>query len=185
MHVVQPLNRLVSKRYTTELLGLNRLVLKTPELLLFRRNQRRYYSPLLLHTSNDMQCTCLSKQNKQKHYFSSLNNQHERYNLKQNDIINIHQERYFTKHILDSSPLYMQPYLNLIRFDKPIGAWLLYLPSTWSIAMAAQSGCLPSFKMLAIFGLGAWIMRGAGCVINDMWDSDFDKKVIFLLYLPF
>jgi len=43
--------------------------------------------------------------------------------------------------------------------------------------MAAHNGCLPNFNMLMLFGLGAFIMRGAGCVINDMWDSDFDKKV--------
>lgn len=43
--------------------------------------------------------------------------------------------------------------------------------------MAAQSGCFPDVKMLAVFGVGAVVMRGAGCVINDMWDADFDKKV--------
>merc|ERR1712183_1022846 len=82
-----------------------------------------------------------------------------------------------TKTIYNASPTSIKPYLNLIRFDKPIGTWLLYLPCTWSIAMAAQNGCLPSFKMLALFGTGAFIMRGAGRVINDMWDSEYDKKV--------
>ncbi|XP_073397382.1 4-hydroxybenzoate polyprenyltransferase, mitochondrial isoform X2 [Dendrobates tinctorius] len=57
------------------------------------------------------------------------------------------------------------------------GTWLLYLPCTWSIALAAQPGCLPDFYMLALFGTGAVLMRGAGCTINDMWDKDFDKKV--------
>jgi len=75
------------------------------------------------------------------------------------------------------SPERIKPYLSLVRFEKPIGTWLLYLPCTWSICLAASPGQLPDFKLLALFGLGAFIMRGAGCVINDMWDSDFDKKV--------
>lgn len=58
-----------------------------------------------------------------------------------------------------------------------IGTWLLYLPCTWSIALAADPGCLPDLGMLTLFGAGAVLMRGAGCTINDMWDKDFDKKV--------
>ncbi|XP_005099332.1 4-hydroxybenzoate polyprenyltransferase, mitochondrial isoform X2 [Aplysia californica] len=79
--------------------------------------------------------------------------------------------------ILESSPGSVQPYLRLIRFDKPIGTWLLYWPCTWSIALAAQPGCMPDPKLLALFGAGAFFMRGAGCIINDMWDKDFDAKV--------
>lgn len=74
-------------------------------------------------------------------------------------------------------PKSVQPYLRLMRLDKPIGTWLLYLPCTWSIALAAQPGALPDFYMLALFGTGAVLMRGAGCTINDMWDKDYDKKV--------
>ncbi|XP_037251937.1 4-hydroxybenzoate polyprenyltransferase, mitochondrial isoform X1 [Falco rusticolus] len=59
----------------------------------------------------------------------------------------------------------------------PSGTWLLYLPCTWSIALAAGPGCLPDWHMLALFGVGAVLMRGAGCTINDMWDRDYDKKV--------
>ncbi|CAG5125040.1 unnamed protein product [Candidula unifasciata] len=81
------------------------------------------------------------------------------------------------KLILEASPASLQPYLRLIRFDKPIGTWLLYWPCTWSIALAAQPGCLPDLKMLALFGAGAFFMRGAGCIINDMWDKDYDSKV--------
>lgn len=58
-----------------------------------------------------------------------------------------------------------------------LGTWLLYLPCTWSIGLAADPGCLPDLHMLALFGTGALLMRGAGCTINDMWDKDFDKKV--------
>jgi len=64
-----------------------------------------------------------------------------------------------------------------MRLDKPIGTWLLYLPCTWSIAIAATPGALPDVGMLALFGTGAVLMRGAGCTINDMWDRDFDKNV--------
>ncbi|OCU00117.1 4-hydroxybenzoate polyprenyltransferase, mitochondrial [Xenopus laevis] len=79
--------------------------------------------------------------------------------------------------IVGSMPKNVQPYLKLMRLDKPIGTWLLYLPCTWSISLAAEPGSLPDLNMLALFGTGAVLMRGAGCTINDMWDKDFDKKV--------
>ncbi|XP_067684242.1 4-hydroxybenzoate polyprenyltransferase, mitochondrial-like [Haliotis asinina] len=83
----------------------------------------------------------------------------------------------FTTSILESSPPSVQPYLRLIRFDKPIGTYLLFWPCTWSIAMAADPGYLPDPYFLAMFGAGSFLMRGAGCIINDMWDKDFDKMV--------
>jgi len=43
--------------------------------------------------------------------------------------------------------------------------------------MAAPAGGLPDLSMLALFGTGALIMRGAGCTINDLWDKDIDGKV--------
>lgn len=43
--------------------------------------------------------------------------------------------------------------------------------------MAAPAGQLPDMRLLATFGVGAIIMRGAGCTINDMWDVDFDRQV--------
>lgn len=58
-----------------------------------------------------------------------------------------------------------------------LGTWLLYLPCTWSIALASDPGCLPHLGLLSLFGTGALLMRGAGCTINDMWDKDFDKQV--------
>ena len=57
------------------------------------------------------------------------------------------------------------------------GVWLLYWPCAWSIALAASPQSLPDIKLLALFGTGAFLMRGAGCVINDLWDKDFDKQV--------
>ncbi|MEE6460047.1 hypothetical protein FKM82_000840 [Ascaphus truei] len=79
--------------------------------------------------------------------------------------------------MVGAMPQTVQPYLRLMRLDKPIGTWLLYLPCTWSIGLAAEPGCLPDMYMLALFGTGAVLMRGAGCTINDMWDRDFDRKV--------
>ncbi|XP_038647616.1 4-hydroxybenzoate polyprenyltransferase, mitochondrial [Scyliorhinus canicula] len=79
--------------------------------------------------------------------------------------------------LVGSAPTAVQPYLKLMRLDKPIGTWLLYLPCTWSISLAAEPGCLPDLSMLALFGTGALLMRGAGCTINDMWDKDIDRKV--------
>lgn len=60
---------------------------------------------------------------------------------------------------------------------RPIGTWLLYWPGAWSIAMAANPGALPDLKYLATFAIGAVVMRGAGCTINDMWDVRYDRQV--------
>ena len=79
--------------------------------------------------------------------------------------------------ILDYAPPKSIPYLQLARVDKPIGSWLLFIPGAWSIALAAPAGHLPSVHLLALFGVGSLLMRGAGCTINDMWDVKFDKKV--------
>ncbi|XP_007518544.1 4-hydroxybenzoate polyprenyltransferase, mitochondrial [Erinaceus europaeus] len=79
--------------------------------------------------------------------------------------------------VVNSAPRPLQPYLRLMRLDKPIGTWLLYLPCTWSIGLAADPGCFPDWHMLSLFGMGAVLMRGAGCTINDLWDQDYDKKV--------
>ncbi|AOA64108.1 4-hydroxybenzoate polyprenyltransferase, mitochondrial (4-HB polyprenyltransferase) [Komagataella phaffii CBS 7435] len=72
------------------------------------------------------------------------------------------------------------PYAELMRLEKPIGSWLLYSPCTWSITMAAYSTTAPlssTLWMLGVFGVGALIMRGAGCTINDLLDRDLDNKV--------
>ncbi|XP_013411841.1 4-hydroxybenzoate polyprenyltransferase, mitochondrial-like isoform X1 [Lingula anatina] len=79
--------------------------------------------------------------------------------------------------IVEAAPSNLKPYLRLIRLDRPIGTWLLFWPCTWSIGLAAEAGHLPDPTMLALFGLGSFLMRGAGCIINDMWDKDFDKMV--------
>ncbi|KAJ1820474.1 Para-hydroxybenzoate--polyprenyltransferase, mitochondrial precursor (PHB:polyprenyltransferase), partial [Coemansia sp. RSA 2599] len=77
-------------------------------------------------------------------------------------------------------PPSVRPYLYLTRIDKPIGTWLLYWPCVWGISMAAFNTGMPigsMATMLALFGTGAVVMRGAGCTINDMWDERFDKMV--------
>uniref|UniRef100_A0A146KUH8 4-hydroxybenzoate polyprenyltransferase, mitochondrial n=1 Tax=Lygus hesperus TaxID=30085 RepID=A0A146KUH8_LYGHE len=79
--------------------------------------------------------------------------------------------------LVDISSDKVKPYLKLARVDRPIGVWLLYWPCGWSIAMAADAGCFPDAKMLTLFAVGAAVMRGAGCTINDMWDKDIDKAV--------
>lgn len=69
----------------------------------------------------------------------------------------------------------------MMRLDRPIGWWLLLLPCWWAIAAAA--GGLTrmdarDYYLIGLFFIGAVIMRGAGCVINDLWDRDLDRKVI-------
>ena len=69
-----------------------------------------------------------------------------------------------------------RPYAVLARLDRPIGAWLLFLPGLWSIALARPA---PSdgLRLVLLFAVGSIVMRGAGCVVNDMWDRDLDRKV--------
>ncbi|XP_002988480.2 4-hydroxybenzoate polyprenyltransferase, mitochondrial [Selaginella moellendorffii] len=78
---------------------------------------------------------------------------------------------------IKSFPLSLQPFACLARLDKPIGTWLLAWPCFWSIALAAPAGSLPDLKMLALFGTGAILLRGAGCTVNDLLDRDIDGKV--------
>jgi 4-hydroxybenzoate polyprenyltransferase len=66
-------------------------------------------------------------------------------------------------------------YLQLIRFDKPIGVLLLFWPTIIALWIAAEG--LPDIKLLIIFTLGSFVMRSAGCAINDYADFDFDGKV--------
>jgi len=77
------------------------------------------------------------------------------------------------------APAWSRPYLRLARFDRPIGAWLLLLPCWWSSALAAIAAHegAPSLKHLALFLVGAFTMRGAGCTWNDIVDRDLDRSV--------
>jgi 4-hydroxybenzoate polyprenyltransferase len=73
-------------------------------------------------------------------------------------------------------PRRLIPFAILARFDRPIGAWLLFLPGLWSILLAAQNFWL-GFYLVLLFGIGALVMRGAGCVVNDLWDRKMDRLV--------
>lgn len=75
------------------------------------------------------------------------------------------------------APPRWRPYLKLARADRPIGTWLLLLPGWWSVAMAAEPGHWPDPFLMILFGLGALVMRGAGCTFNDIVDRDFDGRV--------
>jgi len=77
------------------------------------------------------------------------------------------------------APVWLRPYLRLSRLDRPIGSWLLLLPCWWSAALAAaiarDVSQLP--LTIALFFLGAFAMRGAGCTWNDITDRDLDAMV--------
>lgn len=66
-------------------------------------------------------------------------------------------------------------YLKLIRFDRPIGSYLLLWPTLWALWTAA--GGIPDLKILLVFVLGVFVMRSAGCAINDFADRDIDAHV--------
>ena len=87
-------------------------------------------------------------------------------------------------------PAVARPYARLMRLDRPIGTWLLLFPCWWSLFLAGRwppslymSEPVVSIRpwlMLAIallFGVGAIVMRGAGCTYNDIVDRDFDARV--------
>jgi len=69
----------------------------------------------------------------------------------------------------------LQPYLELMRFHKPVGILLLLWPTYWALWLAADG--FPDVKILFIFTLGVIVMRAAGCIINDIADRQVDKHV--------
>ena len=66
-------------------------------------------------------------------------------------------------------------YLQLIRFNRPIGTYLLLWPTLWALWLAAEG--IPDIKLLAIFTAGTFLMRSAGCIINDYADRNIDSHV--------
>lgn len=66
-----------------------------------------------------------------------------------------------------------QSYCHLIRLDKPIGSMLLLWPTLWALYLTA----IPTFHLVIVFALGVFVMRSAGCVINDIADRNFDGHV--------
>ncbi len=80
-----------------------------------------------------------------------------------------------TKSLMARLPGAVRDLASLARLDRPIGAWLLFWPGAWAIAL---SGTTPSrWDLLLWFALGAIAMRSAGCVWNDIIDRDLDRRV--------
>lgn len=77
------------------------------------------------------------------------------------------------------APKSVQPYLQLARADRPVGAWLLLWPCWWSLGLAAPANGRdwPDLGLLLLFALGAVVMRGAGCTLNDIMDRNIDARV--------
>jgi 4-hydroxybenzoate polyprenyltransferase len=77
------------------------------------------------------------------------------------------------------APAAWRPYLRLARADRPIGGWLLFWPCAWSLALAnlAEGRAFPHLWHLALFLIGAFVMRSAGCAWNDIVDRDIDARV--------
>jgi 4-hydroxybenzoate polyprenyltransferase len=71
-------------------------------------------------------------------------------------------------------PARARPFASLMRLDRPIGTWLLYWPCAFGVALAGVQG---RWDLFAWFLLGAFAMRSAGCVYNDIVDRDLDKAV--------
>lgn len=72
-----------------------------------------------------------------------------------------------------------RPYLRLSRADRPIGTWLLLIPCLWAIALAGGVGGFRGWDLWLVVscGVGAFLMRGAGCTWNDISDRDIDARV--------
>jgi 4-hydroxybenzoate polyprenyltransferase len=77
------------------------------------------------------------------------------------------------------APIWLRPYLRLTRLDRPIGWWLLLMPCWWSAGLAAIPAGRwgPDPWHVALFLVGAIVMRGAGCTWNDLVDRDIDARV--------
>ncbi len=83
---------------------------------------------------------------------------------------------------VDAAPRAVQPWLRLARLDRPIGAWLLFLPCVFGLELAIAikgPAIQPAQRiwLLALFAIGALVMRGAGCTYNDIVDRDIDAAV--------
>ena len=76
-------------------------------------------------------------------------------------------------------PASWRPYARLMRLERPVGWQLLLLPGLWAVALAQvmQGGGWPDWRIMVLLLLGSIVMRGAGCVYNDIVDRDIDAKV--------
>src|SRR5580704_15484188 len=76
----------------------------------------------------------------------------------------------------------IKPWAQLMRLDRPIGAWLLFWPCIFGLILGAIADernftDWRDFYYVLLFGLGTIVMRGAGCAFNDIIDRDFDAAV--------
>jgi len=76
--------------------------------------------------------------------------------------------------LIGALPAAIRPYAALMRIDRPIGSWLLYWPCAWSVALAGVGG---RWGLFILLGLGAFVMRSAGCAYNDIVDRDVDARI--------
>lgn len=77
--------------------------------------------------------------------------------------------------LIGALPAPLRPYASLMRLDRPIGAWLLFWPGAWSVALAGLGA--NGVSLILWLALGAFAMRSAGCVYNDIVDRDLDARV--------
>ena len=83
---------------------------------------------------------------------------------------------------VERAPIFLRPYLRLMRLDRPIGVWLLFWPCVFGLALGDTAAHQPrdiagDLRLMALFALGAIVMRGAGCTYNDIVDRDIDARV--------
>ncbi len=82
---------------------------------------------------------------------------------------------------VDRLPAVAADYARLARLDRPTGAWLLFWPGAWGLALAAtvdpSTPWWPDPRLLGLFLLGSFVMRSAGCAWNDIVDKDLDAQV--------
>lgn len=87
------------------------------------------------------------------------------------DLSDIHHDDWVARYL----PTSWGPYARLCRLDRPVGTWLTLLPCLAALVQASEG--FPTLFRLFIFSLGALLMRGVGCTINDIFDRDIDHKV--------
>ena len=164
---------------------------------------RTWSSTTILLKNNSDNYTPLEKQKHNDNHQQQKEHQQHQKQTKQPVIDNAVSSSSST--MMKSLPLSIQPYAELARLDKPIGTMLLLWPCCWSTSIAASatnksiltspsiestvtcadlissldniSHIIGDPKLLGLFATGAFLMRGAGCTINDMWDAKYDQKV--------
>ena len=81
---------------------------------------------------------------------------------------------------VERAPGFAQPYLRLMRLDRPIGTWLLFWPCVFGLALGGagqQPDIVGDLRLIVLFAIGSIVMRGAGCTYNDIVDRDIDAQV--------